>query len=135
MGAVLPLALVYGAAAVSRRMGSGSDTLRDVILRYAYAVVPLGFAVWLAHYLFHFLTGMMTLVSALQTFAAADTLGTDLLALPTGRWRRFVPPAGHPGHADRRHVDRRQRGIGHGSGARCAEGDMPDARHSHGWKF
>ncbi|MEZ4719305.1 MAG: hypothetical protein R2851_24930 [Caldilineaceae bacterium] len=49
--------------------------------------MPLGFAVWLAHYLFHFLTGMMTLVPAFQTFAA-DTLGTDLLARPTGRWRR-----------------------------------------------
>ncbi|MCB9160582.1 MAG: FesM [Caldilineaceae bacterium] len=93
VGAILlPLGLVYGAAAVSRRMGSGSDTLRDVILRYAYAFVPLGFAVWLAHYLFHFLTGMMTLVPAFQTFAA-DTLGTDLFGAPN--WAlaaRFVPP-------------------------------------------
>ena len=37
-------------------------------MRHAYSFVPLGFAIWMAHYLFHFLTGAMTIVPAFQTF-------------------------------------------------------------------
>ena len=50
-------------------------------MRYAYSFVPLGFAIWFAHYLFHFLTGAMTLVPAFQTFFAR-TLGLPLLGEP-----------------------------------------------------
>ena len=38
--------------------------------RYAYALVPLGFGMWLAHYSFHFLTSYDTLVPVAQRFAA-----------------------------------------------------------------
>lgn len=89
---VLPLLSVYGAAGIGRGVARADGTLRSAILRYAYTFVPLGFAVWLAHYLFHFLTGLMTLVPAAQTFAS-ETLGTDLLGAPN--WAlaaRFVPP-------------------------------------------
>ena len=40
----------------SDRAGSG-DASADVAVRYAYALVPFGVGVWLAHYGFHFLTG------------------------------------------------------------------------------
>ncbi|MEZ4582980.1 MAG: hypothetical protein R3A10_15320 [Caldilineaceae bacterium] len=73
------------------------------------------FAVWLAHYLFHFLTGMMTLVPAFQPLPA-ETLGTDIFGAPD--WAlaaaNHCRPCQSSGHADRHHAVRRQRGVGHG---------------------
>jgi hypothetical protein len=37
--------------------------------RYSFALVPLGFAMWLAHYSFHFLTSYDTAVPTAQRFA------------------------------------------------------------------
>jgi cytochrome c oxidase assembly factor CtaG len=82
---VLPLLAVGGAAALSRRWGHGigarssrvgawspdhAPTLVEVATRYAYALVPLGFGMWLAHYCFHFLTTYDTAVPVAQRFAA-----------------------------------------------------------------
>jgi hypothetical protein len=58
-----------------------NDSLNRILMRYAYSFVPLGFAIWFAHYLFHFLTGAMTLVPAFQTFFAR-TVGLPLLGEP-----------------------------------------------------
>ncbi len=58
-------------------------SLRAWITRFAYALVPLGFGVWLAHYAFHFLTGFWTFVPIVQSFVA-DIVGTPLLGTP--RW-------------------------------------------------
>ena len=87
-----PLALTYAAAWLSQRVLAGKTSLNRLIIRYAYGFVPVGFAIWFAHYLFHFLTGAMTIVPALQTFFA-QTLGWPLLGTPD--WtvaRYFVPP-------------------------------------------
>ena len=46
------------------------EPIRGVISRYIYALVPLGFGMWLAHYSFHFLTGGLTLVPVVQSFLA-----------------------------------------------------------------
>jgi hypothetical protein len=70
---------------VSRRLVP-SESRRSIgawVTRYAYALVPLGFGVWLAHYGFHFLTGFWTLVPVSQSFAA-DMVGSPLLGAP--RW-------------------------------------------------
>lgn len=95
-GAVVgPLLLVYGAAWLSRSMTSrtrnAEQSLHRLVIRYAYSFVPLGFAIWFAHYLFHFLTGAMTIVLAFQTFFQR-TLGWPILGEPN--WQvatRFVP--------------------------------------------
>jgi ferredoxin len=58
-------------------------SIADWVNRYIYALVPLGFGVWLAHYAFHFLTGFWTFVPVVQSFAG-DVLGTPLLGNP--RW-------------------------------------------------
>jgi hypothetical protein len=47
-----------------------SEPIGGVISRYVYALVPLGFGMWLAHYSFHFLTGGLTLVPVVQSFLA-----------------------------------------------------------------
>ncbi len=44
--------------------------LLRVINRYVYALAPMGFGMWLAHYAFHFLTGALTVVPVVQAFLA-----------------------------------------------------------------
>jgi cytochrome c oxidase assembly factor CtaG len=67
---VLPLLAVSGAAALSRRWGELNAATLEVATRYAYALVPLGFGMWLAHYSFHFLTSYDTAVPVAQRFAS-----------------------------------------------------------------
>jgi cytochrome c oxidase assembly factor CtaG len=67
---VVPLLAVSIAAALSRRWGRLSGGWLSVATRYSFALVPLGFGMWLAHYSFHFLASFDTLVPATQRFAA-----------------------------------------------------------------
>lgn len=53
----------------------------DVVTRYSYALVPLGFGVWLAHYGFHLLTGVLTLIPVTQS-AVLDLFGWPALGTP-----------------------------------------------------
>ena len=81
---VLPAGLGLGAAWLSRwlteraQAASGNaahvdgkdhpEPLRTVLSRYAPLFMPLAFAIWLAHYGFHFATGALTIVPVLQNF-------------------------------------------------------------------
>lgn len=78
-----PLLLVYATAWLSRFLArtAGAASLNRLIIRYAYAFVPVGFSIWFAHYLFHFLIGAMTIVPATQTFFYR-TLRLALLGRP-----------------------------------------------------
>src|SRR5439155_24399823 len=76
----LPLLAVGGAAALSRRWGRLEAGTLEVATRYAYALVPLGFGMWLAHYCFHFLTSYETAVPVAQRFTA--DLGLTWLGMP-----------------------------------------------------
>jgi len=51
-----------------------------VLVRYSYALVPVGFGVWLAHYSFHFFTGLLTIIPVFQS--AAAELGRNFLGTP-----------------------------------------------------
>jgi cytochrome c oxidase assembly factor CtaG len=77
---VLPLVAVGGAAALSRWWGRLDAGTVTVATRYAFALVPLGFGMWLAHYCFHFLTSYDTAVPVAQRFAA--DLGLTALGEP-----------------------------------------------------
>lgn len=94
-GAVLiPLALVYGAAWLNQLMVAGNRTrsLARLVMRHAYAFVPLGFGIWASHYLFHLLLGPLTIIPALQTFFA-DVVGLSLLGEPNVMLgAAWVPP-------------------------------------------
>lgn len=88
-------ALLLGLAAWITRMWEGSKrALLPLVVRYTYALVPLGFAMWLAHYGFHFFTGLLTIVPITQS-ALAD-LGWPVLGDPlwtlTGVPRAMVQP-------------------------------------------
>jgi hypothetical protein len=66
--------------------GSGPPprpSLGPWVAGYAFALVPLGFGIWLSHYAFHFLSGFWTFVPVVQSFVA-DILGSPFLGLP--RW-------------------------------------------------
>lgn len=78
---VEPVLLVALAAALTRRAAGTAGPLLPLATRFSYALVPLGFGVWLAHYTFHLCTGALTAVPAIQS-ALAD------LGLPAGapRW-------------------------------------------------
>ncbi len=70
---LLPAALGLGAAWLSRRAGAGrqqrpESSLRAIFARYAPTVLPLAFAIWFAHYWFHFASGALTIVPVMQAF-------------------------------------------------------------------
>ena len=50
----------------------------EVATRFSYALVPLGFGMWLAHYSFHFLTSYDTVVPVTQRFAGGPRAGRSL---------------------------------------------------------
>ena len=93
---VVPGALVILAAAVTAAVAPGPlRTLREIVLRYAYALTPLGFGVWLAHYGFHLLTGILTVVPVTQS-AVVDVLGWPALGTPLWSWTGVAPGAVFP---------------------------------------
>ena len=75
-----PLLLIGVAAWVTRVWGGSERPLISLAVRYSYALAPLGFGIWLAHYGFHFLTGLYTFIPVTQ--AALADLGWAVLGQP-----------------------------------------------------
>ena len=63
---VEPAILARGAAWLTRVLGGSKFALVPLAVRYSYALVPLGFGMWLAHYGFHFFTGILTIIPVTQ---------------------------------------------------------------------
>jgi hypothetical protein len=78
---VLPLGLVALAAALSKSWGRLSAGWLAVATRYSFALVPLGFGMWLAHYSYHFLTSYDAALPTTQRFASEH--GGTFLGEPT----------------------------------------------------
>ncbi|MBV8144455.1 MAG: FesM [Gammaproteobacteria bacterium] len=79
---VLPVLLVGTSAAICRWSGPLEASAVEVATRFSYALVPIGFSMWLAHYSFHFLASFDAVTPALQRFAC--DFGWTLLGQPTG---------------------------------------------------
>jgi hypothetical protein len=77
-----PVLLLGMAAWVTRAWAGSQRALLPLIVRYTYGLVPMGFGMWLAHYGFHFLTGLYTIMPVTQS--ALASLGWPLLGEP--RW-------------------------------------------------
>jgi ferredoxin len=92
---VVEPALLLGMAAwVTRSWAGVRRKWLAITVRYSYALSPLGFGMWLAHYGFHFFTGLYTIVPVTQNaFAAA---GWPILGEPhwtlVGLPKTFVEP-------------------------------------------
>jgi hypothetical protein len=90
MGMVaLPALLVAGAAWASATLsGSGRGVVEEAT-RFGYSLVPVGFGMWIAHYLFHFLVGGLALVPLTQEYLA--DLGMAFLGAPAWSLGPLVP--------------------------------------------
>jgi hypothetical protein len=91
---VEPAVLLGLAAWLTQIWGGSRRALVPLAVRYTYGLVPLGFGMWLAHYSFHFLTGLYTVVPVTQS--AAARLGWTVFGSPRWTWlgipMRFVQP-------------------------------------------
>jgi len=65
---LLPAATGLGVAALSRAISGSRELLRHNFGRYAPTALPLAFAIWLAHYGFHFATGALALIPVMHAF-------------------------------------------------------------------
>lgn len=67
---LLPAALSLAAAAFARWLTRTTkrDSLRAALTPFAPAFIPLGIGFWTAHYGFHFLIGVLTIIPAFQDF-------------------------------------------------------------------
>jgi len=74
---VLPVVVTTMTAWVSRALSGSDDDLRDQISAYAWTLVPVGFAMWTAHYLYHFLIGGLTIVPVVQEYLSDLGLAPD----------------------------------------------------------
>jgi hypothetical protein len=90
LGMVVVPALLVGLTAWASTVLSGSGrSLIDEATRYGYALIPVGFGMWIAHYLFHFLVGALTIVPLTQEYLAF--LGLPLGASPQWALGPLVP--------------------------------------------
>jgi polyferredoxin len=92
---VVPALLLTGASAITRAFAETRSSLRGTILTYAYALIPIGLGIWVAHYGFHLLTGVLTIVPVVQS-AVIDAFGRALLGDPLWGWVGLQPGAVFP---------------------------------------
>jgi ferredoxin len=64
-----PVLLVGAAAGLTKHLTGVRDGLLPLATRFAFALAPLGFGVWIAHYTFHLMTGLWTFVPVVQHLA------------------------------------------------------------------
>lgn len=82
VGLALEPAILLGTAATLTRWSAGShQSVLSIVNRFARSLVPLGFGVWLAHYGFHFFTGLLTVIPVTQN-AALQSFGLPWLGEP-----------------------------------------------------
>ncbi len=62
-----PVLLLGIASWLTRVLSNSTKPLLSIAVRYSYALAPLGFGMWLAHFSFHFLTGLYTFVPVVQS--------------------------------------------------------------------
>ena len=77
---VEPLLLIGAAAWITKGWSGSKNSVVALAVRYSYSLVPIGFGIWLAHYSFHFLTGLFTFIPVTQ--AAVTELGSAVLGQP-----------------------------------------------------
>jgi ferredoxin len=83
LGMAAGLSRVWVSRTLTDRTGAGKQhALLPLAVRYTYGLVPLGFGMWLAHYTFHFLTGLYTVIPVTQN--ALANLGWPIFGQP--RW-------------------------------------------------
>ncbi len=92
---VVEPALLLGLAAwLTRRAAQVREAILPLAARFAYALVPLGVGIWMAHYCFHLFTSLLTFIPVIQS-AFAD-FGLPLLGPPAWHLGGLSPGWVHP---------------------------------------
>jgi hypothetical protein len=89
---IAPVVTLGAAALGTRYLTARTASLTGIASRYVHGLVPLGFGIWLAHYGFHLLTGLLVVVPVTQS-AAVDLAGVAFLGEPRWRWAGVMPGA------------------------------------------
>ena len=84
---LLPVIVIGGATLLGRAASRVTTPTRELVCRFSFALVPLGTAMWAAHFLFHLLTSYGAAWPALQQ--VAGYLGIHSLGDPD--WIMFHP--------------------------------------------
>ena len=92
---VAPIVLVGGASWIMRTVSASTASVRETMTQYAFPLVPIGVGVWLAHYGFHLLTGIGTVVPVTQS-AVIDLSGLALFGEPAWGWVGMQPGSVFP---------------------------------------
>jgi hypothetical protein len=93
---VVPILLLGGAGTLTKLLaGDAQRSIAQIAVNHAYALVPFGFGMWLAHYGFHLLTGAFVVVPVTQR-AAIDLLGWPALGEPLWRLTGMRPGSVFP---------------------------------------
>lgn len=92
---VIEPAILLGLAAwLTQKWAMQTRLIIPTAVRYGYGLVPLGFGMWLAHYGFHFFTGLLTFIPVTQN--AIASVGWQFLGPPRWTWTgvplQFVRP-------------------------------------------
>jgi cytochrome c oxidase assembly factor CtaG len=77
---VIPAVAVAAATLLSRWLSRVNVPRFELARQFSYTLVPLGFGMWLAHYLFHLGTGLRSIVPAAGRFLADLGLASSALA-------------------------------------------------------
>jgi ferredoxin len=77
---VFPVILLSTASVISRFWAGLNVDGKTILIQFSYSLVPLGFAMWLSHYIFHGVTSYATALPATQRFL--NDLGWPILGLP-----------------------------------------------------
>ncbi|MCA9188610.1 MAG: 4Fe-4S binding protein [Planctomycetales bacterium] len=78
---IIPAVMLGTTASVCKALTHSPLHLSDIVCSYARSLVPMGFGIWLAHYGFHFFTGILTVIPVTQA-AVASTFGAAYLGRP-----------------------------------------------------
>ena len=92
---LIPAAIAALAAVVTQRLTKPAHGVLRTAVPYIHALLPLGVGVWLAHYGFHLLTGVLTIVPVAQS-AVIDVIGIAAFGDPMWRWTGMRPGAVFP---------------------------------------
>jgi ferredoxin len=88
---VEPVVLLSAAAALTRRASATRESLLPIVSRFAYALIPVGLGIWAAHYAFHLLSGVLTIVPLLQDALGLGAPAWHLRGVPGG----LITPAAY----------------------------------------
>lgn len=79
-GLIVPTLLTVASSWLSNKLGKKRSSLRETAAAFAPSFVPMGLGIWIAHYGFHFLTGIFSIVPVFQQFLidhGITILGTE----------------------------------------------------------